>query len=157
HCDSVPRSESESQRSGHSAGVVDRPVPLLYARTHAEGDHALPVDEDGVTRDAIRALAQAGFSRRDFLKSSGVLIVSFAAADTALVAGLVQGRGGDPGQFGTRASHVDASQLDSWIAISADGTVTAYTGKCELGQGILTAQTQLVAEELSVPIAKVKL
>src|SRR6185503_7467652 len=41
--------------------------------------------------------------------------------------------------------------LDSWIAITADGRVTAYTGKCDLGQGMLTAQTQLVAEELSVP------
>ena len=35
--------------------------------------------------------------------------------------------------------------------------VTAYTGKCELGQGIYTAQTQLVAEELSVPLARVTL
>ena len=35
--------------------------------------------------------------------------------------------------------------------------VTAYTGKCELGQGLFTAQTQLVAEELSVPINRVRL
>ena len=35
--------------------------------------------------------------------------------------------------------------------------VTAFTGKCELGQGLYTAQTQLVAEELCVPIERVKL
>ena len=35
--------------------------------------------------------------------------------------------------------------------------VTAYTGKCEMGQGLFTAQTQLVAEELCVPIERVKL
>ena len=35
--------------------------------------------------------------------------------------------------------------------------MTAYTGKCELGQGMFTAQTQLVAEELSVPIDRVTL
>src|SRR4029079_5654843 len=58
-------------------------------------------------------------------------------------------------QFGTRASHIDPRQLDSWIAVNADGTVTAYTGKCELGQGMLTAQTQLVAEELSVAVDRV--
>src|SRR4029079_5193463 len=58
-------------------------------------------------------------------------------------------------QFGTRVSHVAPRQLDSWIAVNADGTVTGYTGKCELGQGMLTAQTQLVAEELSVPIERV--
>ena len=48
-------------------------------------------------------------------------------------------------------------QLDSWIAIGADGSVTAYTGKEELGQGISTAQIQLVAEELCVPFERVKL
>ena len=37
--------------------------------------------------------------------------------------------------------------------INTDGTVTALTGKCEMGQGLYTAQTQLVAEELGVEIA----
>src|SRR3989442_9553576 len=99
-----------------------------------------------MTRDALDALARVGFSRRDFLKTSGAIVVSFAAADL-----LAQG------EFGTRASHVDPAQLDSWIAIAADGIVTAYTGKCELGQGIFTAQTQLIAEELSVPLNRVRL
>ena len=49
------------------------------------------------------------------------------------------------------------NQLDSWIAIAADGSITAYSGKEELGQGISTAQQQLVAEELSVPFNRVKL
>ena len=48
-------------------------------------------------------------------------------------------------------------QLDSWIAIGRDGSVTAYTGKCELGQGLYTAQMQLVAEELGVPLNRVRL
>ncbi len=48
-------------------------------------------------------------------------------------------------------------QVDSWIAIAADGTITGYSGKEELGQGISTAQQQLVAEELSVPFDRVKL
>jgi nicotinate dehydrogenase subunit B len=87
-------------------------------------------------------------SRRDFLKSSGVLVVAFASAPDALWA---------QGQFDTRASHIDPKQLDSWIAIAADGRVTAYTGKCELGQGIQTAQMQLVAEELAVPVDRVTL
>src|SRR5438093_3202111 len=50
-----------------------------------------------------------------------------------------------------------SNQLDSWMAIGADGSVTAYTGKCELGQGLYTAQMQLIAEELSVPFERVKL
>src|SRR5262249_51286703 len=61
------------------------------------------------------------------------------------------------GPFATHASHIDPEKLDSWIAVARDGTVTAYTGKCDLGQGMLTVQTQLVAEELCVPLNKVKL
>ena len=48
-------------------------------------------------------------------------------------------------------------ELDGWLSIDADGTVTALTGKCEMGQGLYTAQTQLVAEELGVPLERVKL
>ena len=104
-----------------------------------------------MTVDAHNALAAAGLSRRDFLKTSGALIVSFTTVAALDRTGLAQG------PFDTHASHVDPSQLDSWLAIAADGTVTAYTGKCDLGQGMLTAQTQLVAEELSVPLSRVKL
>jgi nicotinate dehydrogenase subunit B len=98
-----------------------------------------------VTPDAIDALARAGLSRRDFLRTSGALVVSFSA--TAVFPGI----GAAQGPFDTRPSHIDPQRLDSWIAITADGRVTAYTGKCDLGQGMLTAQTQLVSEELSVP------
>jgi len=84
-------------------------------------------------------------SRRDFLKASGAIVVSFSA------------RGFAQGPFDTQASHIDPKRLDSWIAIAADGRATAFTGKCELGQGMYTAQTQLVAEELSLPIDRVTL
>jgi nicotinate dehydrogenase subunit B len=90
-------------------------------------------------------------SRRNFLKNCGALIVSFSAVSLTGTAT------GAQGQFGTHASHVDPEKLDSWLAIGADGTITAYTGKCDFGQGIFTAQTQLVAEELCVPLARVKL
>ncbi|MSO46209.1 MAG: xanthine dehydrogenase family protein molybdopterin-binding subunit [Acidobacteria bacterium] len=104
-----------------------------------------------MTPDARTALAQAGFTRRGFLKSSGALVVMFSTASLAERVGFAQGGpGGTP-------SGVPADRLDSWIAIGADGRVTAYTGKCELGQGLFTAQTQLVAEELSVPLSRVTL
>src|SRR5690606_3418682 len=50
-----------------------------------------------------------------------------------------------------------ASDVDSWLVIDRDGLVTAYTGKCELGQGMETAQVQLVAEELSIPVSRVRI
>jgi nicotinate dehydrogenase subunit B len=104
-----------------------------------------------LTADAREAMAGAGFSRRDFLRRSGALIVTFGAAGVAGDFGLAggasaQGINGSPG-----------ADLDSWIAITADGRVTAFTGKCEFGQGLFTAQTQLIAEELSVPIDRVTL
>jgi CO/xanthine dehydrogenase Mo-binding subunit len=100
--------------------------------------------------DAIAALKREGFSRRNFLKSSGALIVGFSvggAVNTARAQGLSSGMAGAP----------PPNQVDSWIAIAADGSITAYTGKEELGQGISLAQWQLVAEELSVPMNRVKL
>lgn len=93
----------------------------------------------------------AALSRRDFLTTSGALFVTFSMAP--LLEPLAWGQG----QFDTRVSHIDPTRLDSWIAVSADGSVTAYTGKCDFGQGMYTAQTQLIAEELCVPIDHVRL
>jgi nicotinate dehydrogenase subunit B len=93
-------------------------------------------------------------SRREFLKGCGAaggMIVSFRAAPFGVLSAEGQG------QFGTRPSHIDPQKLDSWLAVGADGMITACTGKCDFGQGIFTAQTQLVAEELCVPITRVKL
>ena len=104
-----------------------------------------------MTSDALAALARNGFSRRGFLKTSGALIVGFSMADRFAEA---QGPGG---AGGPSAGSPPLNQVDSWIAIAADGSVTAYSGKEELGQGISTAQAQLVAEELSVPFRRVKL
>jgi nicotinate dehydrogenase subunit B len=90
-------------------------------------------------------------SRRDFLKASGALVVTFSAASVASPLAMAQG------PFGAHPSHIDPAKLDSWIAVGSDGMVTAYTGKCDLGQGMFTAQTQLVAEELCVPLDRVRL
>jgi nicotinate dehydrogenase subunit B len=104
-----------------------------------------------LTPDALAALEQSGVSRRSFLKRSGVLIVGFST-------GLLTSRLGTPEPAAAqRLDGAGSNQLDAWIAIGADGNVTAYTGKCELGHGLFTAQTQLIAEELSVPFEHVKL
>jgi CO/xanthine dehydrogenase Mo-binding subunit len=92
---------------------------------------------------------RGGATRRDFLKSSGALVVTFGAA--GVVGELWTGSA-----FAQELGRPGAS-LDSWIAVAADGSVTACTGKCELGQGLFTAQAQLVAEELVVPLDRVTL
>ncbi|HEY2844157.1 MAG TPA: molybdopterin cofactor-binding domain-containing protein, partial [Bryobacteraceae bacterium] len=89
-------------------------------------------------------------TRRAFLKTSltsgAALVVGFRAGTLEVLRAQ-----------GPLAGSPPMNQLDSWIAIAADGSITAYSGKEELGQGISTAQTQLVAEELSVPFNRVKL
>jgi nicotinate dehydrogenase subunit B len=90
-------------------------------------------------------------SRRNFVKGSGALVVCFSAASFAKPFTMAQG------PFDTHKSHVDPEKLDSWLAVASDGTVTTYTGKCDFGQGMYTAQTQVVAEELCVALNKVKL
>ena len=48
-------------------------------------------------------------------------------------------------------------RLDRWLRINRDGTVSVFPGKVEIGQGILTALSQIVAEELDVGLARVRL
>ncbi len=58
----------------------------------------------------------------------------------------------------TRSPSLDAwPQLDDWIAIHADGTITARSGKAELGQGIRTALAQIAADELDVRLERVRM
>ena len=83
--------------------------------------------------------------RRSLFKGAGALVVSFAI----------------PGGFAEAeiASAVKPplapDQLDSWVAIKADGSVVAYFGKMDMGQGVDVAIAQIVAEELDVPLARV--
>jgi nicotinate dehydrogenase subunit B len=47
--------------------------------------------------------------------------------------------------------------LDQWLTVNADGTVTVRPGKVEIGQGILTALVQIVAEELDIAVERIRL
>ena len=89
-------------------------------------------------------------SRRDFLKTSGMLVVSVGAismADVALLgAGDQQTSALGAGPYPDR----DFRQLDSWIAIREDNTATFYVGKTDLGQGTGTAFRQIMSDELDV-------
>jgi nicotinate dehydrogenase subunit B len=96
--------------------------------------------------DSGFGIGGSGLSRRALLKASGALVVSFSLDPIDAFAQAVATLVGSP-----------SKEVDGWLAIAADGSVTALTGKCEMGQGLYTAQTQLVAEELCVPVGRVKL
>lgn len=103
-----------------------------------------------MTPDAITVLAGEGFSRRNFFRSTGALIVGFSVGGALEMAEAQTASG-----FPTPA--IPNNQVDSWLAIAADDSVTAYAGKCDFGQGFRTVQHQLVAEELGVPLSRVKM
>jgi nicotinate dehydrogenase subunit B len=79
-------------------------------------------------------------SRRAFGQTIGALTVAFSLAPQSWAA--------EPAKL--PGSLANNRRLDAWLRINADGTVTVFTGKVELGQGILTALEQIAADELDV-------
>lgn len=87
-------------------------------------------------------------SRRQFLKGSGgALVMAFSLSSPVTGSESAQD---DEDEEELPGSLAENSNLDSWIEINTDGTVTVFTGKAELGQGIQTALAQVAAEELDV-------
>ena len=91
-------------------------------------------------------------TRREFLIGTGVLVVTFSLAWEAPEA---HAQAGAPAGGQTKPLALD--QVDSFLAVHKDGTVTAYTGKVDIGTGIRIAIPQMVAEELDVRLDKIKL
>src|SRR5262245_65439797 len=58
-------------------------------------------------------------------------------------------------QSSNLAKPVDPREVDSFLAIHADGAVTIYTSKVDVGTGLSIAMTQMVAEELGIPVDRV--
>jgi len=89
-------------------------------------------------------------TRRDFLKFAGGIVVAFSWSGPTVLAQQAA-RPELPGSLRTNP------MLDGWVRVNSAGTVTVFTGKCELGQGILTALTQVAAEELDVAYERVEI
>ena len=93
-------------------------------------------------------------TRRDFLKSSGMLVVGFSAMSIAPASAfdeaMVQATGQGPGPY----PDPDFRQLDSWIVIRENNTATFYVGKTDLGQGTGTAFRQIMSDELDIAYDK---
>jgi CO/xanthine dehydrogenase Mo-binding subunit len=79
-------------------------------------------------------------TRRDFLKRSGMLVVSVGAISVDFAEAQAAGPYPDP----------NFRQLDSWIVIREDNTATFFVGKTDLGQGTGTAFRQMMSDELDI-------
>src|SRR5438094_573323 len=84
--------------------------------------------------------------RRTLLQATGALIVTFSLQSTGVDARAAAS---------AKAKTVSSDRVDGFLAIAPDGKVTVYSGKVDLGTGVRTALTQMVAEELDVPMNRV--
>ncbi|HEV7619560.1 MAG TPA: molybdopterin cofactor-binding domain-containing protein [Burkholderiaceae bacterium] len=86
-------------------------------------------------------------NRRNFLRTGGALVIAFSLplASRALAAVAP----------GTKS--MNKSEVDAWLVLGKDGTVTVYTGKVDLGTGVRTALMQMMADELEVPFEKIEM
>jgi nicotinate dehydrogenase subunit B len=91
----------------------------------------------------------SALTRRRLL-GQGALVVAFSLSRRAM-AQVAENKPALPGDLDK------FPLLDSWIRIDADGHITAFTGKAELGQGLKTALIQVAADELAVPPASIEL
>ena len=109
-----------------------------------DGGHAMTIEPD---RLELFAPPRYRFdvARRDFFRIVGSgLVVACAVSDGA-------------GQESGRARREEPpGDIAAWLHIGDDGTVTAFTGKTEIGQNIRTSLTQAVSEELRVPSASIR-
>jgi nicotinate dehydrogenase subunit B len=89
-------------------------------------------------------------SRRDFLRTGGAVVVSFALGGVLpRLDAAQQAAASDLGK------PLDPKLVDSSLAFRADGSVTIYTSMVDVGTGLRTAMSQMAAEELGVPVERV--
>src|SRR5581483_4147401 len=125
------RKAAGRERGADPRRAASQPLPLRHAHAHRACCAARG-----------RADARQVMNRREFIVTGGALIVSFALPASAQKL---------PGSLDKEAL------LDAWLRVGADGRITVFTGKAELGQGIKTAILQIAAEQLAVEMNAIEL
>lgn len=103
-----------------------------------------------MTQKNARAAATGAHdaARRDFLKTAGVATGGFVLGVALPLAGR--------GALAAKATGAPAT-LNAFVEVGADGVVTLYMAKTEMGQGVYTGLAQVLAEELEVDVASVRI
>ncbi len=91
----------------------------------------------------------SGLTRREFVRDAGGLVIGFSLLDTSLAPRVLAQTAAQT------AEPLSPAKLESWLHVLPDGSVQVFTGKLEIGMGVDTALTQIVAEELDLPTARV--
>ena len=91
---------------------------------------------------------KAPLSRREFLQAGGALVVGFTLPAPAFAQRA-------PRAAAALGKTLDIGEVDGFIAVNADGSVTIYSGKVDLGQGLRIAIPQMAAEELGIGVERI--
>ena len=92
---------------------------------------------------SAHASSSSGLDRRDFARLLGGGIIVLFTADLSDLLGQETRTRGYPTDF------------NAYLRIAADGRVTIYSGKIEMGQGVVTSLAQMAADELGVPLERI--
>src|SRR5262245_30376896 len=150
-----PQYQEEADRRRDQGGAHRAQMPLRHSYGHPARGQARRGDDGLREATMTRHENATRFSRRALLKAGGALVVSVGAPialDTVLSIGQAFAQGALA--QGSKPP-LTPDQLSSYIAINADGTVSAFFGKMDMGRGLLVAIGQMVAEELDVPFRAV--
>lgn len=96
---------------------------------------------------ASRPTEESGMKRRSFVKLVGGGILFFFMPGCSL---------GIPGSGGEKERSLP-EDYNAFLLIAEDGTISCFTGKIEMGQGIITSLAQMMADELNVQVASIKM
>src|SRR5207302_10026949 len=133
--------QSATPGGGRAGSARRQSLPLRHPQPdHPRRPARRATGREDLTMDAPR------LTRRDFTAALGGIVLSFSLVPKVAF-------GQDPARL--PGSLQTNRTLDAWLRINADGNVTVFTGKVELGQGIVTALAQIAAEELDVPLARI--
>jgi len=89
-------------------------------------------------------------SRREFLQATGALVVGLSVAGEGIAQRL-------PAAESTLGKTLDLDDVDGFLAVGADGRVTIFCGKVDLGQGLRIAIPQMAAEELGIGVDRISM
>src|SRR5581483_10485610 len=138
--------KEKSDGRGNSRRAFRPQMPLR----HPHVDHArrqARSNDDGLREGIMTKMEKIQFTRRSVVQGAGMFVFSIGVPvglDTMLNINSALAQGAKPALVPT--------ELDSYLAINADGSVNVYFGKIDGGQGIDVAISQMVADELDVPL-----
>jgi len=87
-------------------------------------------------------------SRRSFLKAGGGLLIGFSLSDSRVLPQLMAAE---------TSANPAPGRLDAWLRVGTDGGIRVFTGKVDIGMGVQTALSQIVADELDVAFDRIEL